>query len=111
MHFFAFRKAGHLASDGVAQKTTGWEIEIEERKYKIVFSRDNLHVWIDGYAVDTVAYISDAGYDVDLFFDLDGYKGHICSDVENDRDIMNNYLLINGDCVAKCCQNAHQATK
>lgn len=50
------------------------------------------------------AYISDEGYDVDMFFEIEGHKGQIFSDVENERDEMINYLLINDQCVAKCIQ-------
>lgn len=55
------------------------------------------------------AYISDEGYDVDMFFEIEGHKGQIFSDVDNDRDEMVNYLLINDECVAKCIQKAHQS--
>ncbi|XP_061170704.1 uncharacterized protein LOC133180147 isoform X1 [Saccostrea echinata] len=101
------RKAGKLAQDGIAKLTTGWEIEIDGKEYKISFSRDNLHVWIDGEPVETTAYISDKGYDVDMFFDIEGHSGHIFSDVDNDRDEMVNSLNINDNCVAKCYQKAH----
>ncbi|XP_061170711.1 uncharacterized protein LOC133180147 isoform X2 [Saccostrea echinata] len=86
------RKAGKLAQDGIAKLTT---------------ARDNLHVWIDGEPVETTAYISDKGYDVDMFFDIEGHSGHIFSDVDNDRDEMVNSLNINDNCVAKCYQKAH----
>ncbi|XP_022345549.1 uncharacterized protein LOC111138054 [Crassostrea virginica] len=98
------RKAGHLSHDGVPKLTTGWEIEIDAKEYKISFSRDNLHVWINGEPIETTAYISDEGYDVDMFFEIEGHKGQIFSDVENERDEMINYLLINDQCVAKCIQ-------
>lgn len=101
------RKAGHVSQDGVPKLTTGWEIEIDSKEFKISFSRDNLHVWINGEPVETTAYISDEGYDVDMFFEIEGHKGQIFSDVDNDRDEMVNYLLINDECVAKCIQKAH----
>ena len=52
-------------------------------------------------------YISDKGYDVDLFFDLEGAQGHIYSDVEGHE--MMNYLLINGEIKAQDYQveNCH----
>ncbi|XP_048745843.2 fas apoptotic inhibitory molecule 1-like [Ostrea edulis] len=101
------RKAGHLSTDGVPKLTTGWEIEIDSKEFKISFSRDNFHVWIDGQPVETTSYISDEGYDIDMFFEIEGHKGQIFSDVDNDRDEMVNYLLINDKCVAKCDQQAH----
>lgn len=42
-----------------------------------------------------------------MFFEIEGHKGQIFSDVDNDRDEMVNYLLINDECVAKCIQQAH----
>lgn len=101
------RKAGQVSQDGVPKLTTGWEIEMDCKEFKISFSRDNLHVWINGEPVETTAYISDKGYDVDMFFEIEGHKGQIFSDVDNDRDEMVNYLLINDECVAKCIQQAH----
>lgn len=44
-----------------------------------------------------------------MFFEIEGHKGQIFSDVDNDRDEMVNYLLINDECVAKCIQQAHQS--
>ena len=41
------------------------------------------------------SYITDKGYDVDLFFDLGGNEGHIYSDVEGHE--MMNYFLLNGE--------------
>lgn len=41
------------------------------------------------------SYITDKGYDVDLFFVIDGMEGHIYSDVEGHE--MMNYLLLNGE--------------
>lgn len=54
------------------------------------------------------AYISDEGYDVDLFFDFDSHKGHIFSDVDNDRDEMINYVLIDDVCMGDCYQTVHR---
>ena len=34
---FLYRKAGHLSHDGVPKLTTGWEIEIDAKEYKISF--------------------------------------------------------------------------
>ena len=52
-------------------------------------------------------YITDQGYDVDLFFDLEGTQGHIYSDVEGHE--MMNYLLIDGEIKAQDYQveNCH----
>lgn len=41
------------------------------------------------------SYITDKGYDVDLFFVIDEMEGHIYSDVEGHE--MMNYLLLNGE--------------
>lgn len=41
------------------------------------------------------SYITDKGYDVDLFFTVAGMEGHIYSDVEGHE--MMNYLLLDGE--------------
>lgn len=41
------------------------------------------------------SYITDKGYDVDLFFTVNGIEGHIYSDVEGHE--MMNYLLLGGE--------------
>ncbi|WAR28894.1 hypothetical protein MAR_014598 [Mya arenaria] len=76
-----------LPDDGKIQVTSAWNIDVT--------ARDNLHVWINGKAVETTSYITDKGYDVDLFFKISGQEGHIFSDVEGAEMI--NYLLVEGE--------------
>lgn len=101
------RKAGNMGAAGVAKVTTGWELDLDGTKVKISFSRDNFHVWVNSAPVQTTAYISDEGYDVDLFFSFDSHKGHIFSDVDNDRDEMINYILIDDVCMGDSYQTVH----
>lgn len=98
------RKVQELDNDGIVHITTLWTVEMPDGLHKISFSRDNLHVWINGNAVDVTCYITDKGYDVDIFFSLPrGVEGHIYSDVEGPE--MMNYLLIGGEIVATDYQN------
>lgn len=93
------RKVQQLSEDGKVKITKAWNVELADQTYRVSFSRDNLHVWINGQAQETTCYITDKGYDVDLFFTLGDVNGHIYSDVEG-MDMFN-YLLIDGTIVAE----------
>ncbi|KAK3603771.1 hypothetical protein CHS0354_023390 [Potamilus streckersoni] len=93
------RKVCELGDDGVPKLTTSWVIELNGKEIKVTFSRDNLHVWVNGVGVKTTAFITDKGYDVDLFFEFEDYRGQIYSDVEGKE--MMNYLLLNDEIVAQ----------
>ena len=53
---FLYRKAGHLSHDGVPKLTTGWEIEIDAKEYKISFCESTTVFHITYY--DTSLYRS-----------------------------------------------------
>ncbi|XP_060084242.1 uncharacterized protein LOC132563501 [Ylistrum balloti] len=90
------RKAGEVEKGKDACLSCAWEVDLEGQKIRISFSRDNLHVWITGDPVDTTAYISDHKYDLDLDFEIcPGYRGHIFSDVNDNRTEIKNHLFIN----------------
>ncbi|KAL4220258.1 hypothetical protein ACF0H5_020665 [Mactra antiquata] len=89
------RKVQELGGHGKIEITKAWTIELPSQTFRISFSRDNLHVWVNGKAVETTSYITDQGYDVDLFFAIADMEGHIYSDVEGNE--MMNYLLLNGE--------------
>ncbi|XP_052784615.1 uncharacterized protein LOC128220305 [Mya arenaria] len=89
------RRVQELPDDGKIQVTSAWNIDVTGQQFRVAFSRDNLHVWINGKAVETTSYITDKGYDVDLFFKISGQEGHIFSDVEGAEMI--NYLLVEGE--------------
>ncbi|KAL5004968.1 hypothetical protein ScPMuIL_018424 [Solemya velum] len=98
------RKVGQLGIDGKPKLTTSFDVdtatpEKTSEKKKVSFSRDILHVWVDGTPVETTAYITDSGYDVDLFFDFCGRSGHIYSDVEGKE--MMNYLLVDDELIGQ----------
>ena len=56
------------------------------------------------------AYVTDEGYDLDLLFEVDGYRGHIYSDVEGSQ--MTNYLFVDDQLLAqntiKDCISKHK---
>ncbi|XP_064614991.1 uncharacterized protein LOC135479158 isoform X2 [Liolophura sinensis] len=97
----AIRKAGFCLYDSKAKPllTKAWEVSIDGSNCRVSFSRDNLHVWINGEPVEVTAYISDQGMDVDLYFDVTTHKGHIFSDVEGSE--MTNTLYMDDDIVAQ----------
>lgn len=92
------RKAGEVEKGKDACLSCAWELPLggQKKEVRISFSRDNLHVWIDGQPVETTATITDQKYDVRLDFEIcPGYSGYIFSDVNRSRTEITNYLFIN----------------
>ena len=46
---------------------------------------------------------------MDLFFEFGKHRGHIFSDVDNDRDEMINYILIDNECFGDSYQSVDSA--
>ncbi|KAK7090647.1 uncharacterized protein [Littorina saxatilis] len=108
------RKAG-CASDGftLGEETGSWRVLLNNKEVIICFSRDTMNVMVDGVCVDAMAYVTDEGYDLDLLFEVDGYRGHIYSDVEGTE--MTNYLFCDdkllGKQSMKNCSSKHKPGK
>lgn len=93
------RKAGVLDKNGIAQLTKKWTLILDNQEVVLSFSRDNLHVWINKVSAEPMVYISDRGYDVDLFVDYNQHKIHIFSGVEGQK--ITNYLFIDDHMVGQ----------
>lgn len=107
------RKVGKADKSGNVEVTAAWNLKLGGRPCNVSFSRDTMHVYVDGVHAECTAYITDSGFDLDLLFDFEGHRGHIYSDVEGSQ--MTNYLFIDDECIAqqkaKDCVSKHPGSK